>query len=243
MPEFWGTHHSKMLILFRHDDTAQVIIHTANMISQDWTNLTQAVWRSPLLPLERPSQATSARRQAPTIGTGAKFKIDLLNYLRAYNQKWNVCSALVTALEQHDFSAIQAALIASVPGRHNANGMSEETKWGHAALKETLRAVPVQDGKSEIVVQISSISTLGSTDTWLRKSLFDSLKVSKNKVKPAPQFKVVFPTADEIRMSLDGYNSGASIHTKIQSKQQAEQLLYLKPMYCHWANDFQRGGG
>lgn len=30
--EIFGTHHPKMMILFRHDDTAQIIIHTANMI-------------------------------------------------------------------------------------------------------------------------------------------------------------------------------------------------------------------
>jgi tyrosyl-DNA phosphodiesterase 1 len=35
MPEMFGTHHSKMMILLRHDDTAQVIIHTANMIAKD----------------------------------------------------------------------------------------------------------------------------------------------------------------------------------------------------------------
>ena len=32
IPDPFGTHHSKMLVLFRHDDQAQVIIHTANMI-------------------------------------------------------------------------------------------------------------------------------------------------------------------------------------------------------------------
>jgi hypothetical protein len=34
IPDPFGTHHSKMLVLFRHDDRAQVVIHTANMISR-----------------------------------------------------------------------------------------------------------------------------------------------------------------------------------------------------------------
>ncbi|CAN8102585.1 unnamed protein product [Discula destructiva] len=248
MPEMFGTHHSKMLILLRHDNTAQIVIHTANMIPRDWTNMTQAVWRSPQLPLQnKTSQAPSgsvkqAPAPAPAIGTGEKFKLDLLNYLREYNQKRNICRSLVEQLDKHDFSAVQAALIASVPGRHNIHDQSKQIKWGWAALKAALRTVPVQEGKSEIVVQISSIATLGPTDAWLRKSLFDSLKVSKNKVKDEPTFKVVFPTPDEIRQSLDGYDSGASIHTKVQSSQQAKQLLYLKPMFCHWANDAERGG-
>lgn len=241
----FGTHHSKMLIILRHDDMAQVVIHTANMIPRDWTNMAQAVWRSPLLPLDQKTShhPSGGVNQAPAIGTGNKFKIDLLNYLRAYNQKRIVCRSLVEKLGKYDFSAVQAALVASVPGRHNTFDETEETHWGWAALKKALRTIPVQEGKSEIVVQISSIATLGPTDAWLRKSLFDSLRVSKNKVKDEPKFKVVFPTPDEIRRSLDGYESGGSIHTKTQSSQQAKQLLYLKPMFCHWANDADRGGG
>ena len=48
MPEAYGTHHSKMIILFRHDGLAQVAIMTANMVAGDW-RMCQAVWRSPLL--------------------------------------------------------------------------------------------------------------------------------------------------------------------------------------------------
>lgn len=243
MPEMFGTHHSKMLILLRHDDTAQVIIHTANMIARDWTNMTQAVWRSPLLPLKPPPAPEVTGAGPPVSGSGEKFKIDLLNYLRAYNRRRPVCRELVEKLSKYDFSAIKAVLIASVPGRHMIRDETDETKWGWAALKDALGQVPVQDGKCEVVVQVSSIATLGPTDAWLRRSLFDSLKVSRNKVQREPSFKVVFPTPDEIRRSLDGYESGASIHTKIQSVQQAKQLLYLKPMFCHWANDAERGQG
>ncbi|KAI3399666.1 hypothetical protein diail_6015 [Diaporthe ilicicola] len=240
MPEMFGTHHSKMLILIRHDDTAQVVIHTANMIARDWTNMTQAVWRSPLLPLQKETPARSREGSSTTFGSGEKFKVDLLNYLRAYDQRRPVCKTIIEKLERHDFSAIRAALIASVPGRHLIYDESE-TRWGWPGLKQALEKVPVQDGDSDIVVQISSIATLGPTDNWIRRSLFDSLKASRNSTQKQPSFKVVFPTPDEIRRSLDGYESGGSIHTKIQSAQQAKQLLYLKPLFCHWANDAPRG--
>lgn len=36
MPEAFGTHHTKMIVLFRHDGNAQTIICTANMIHRDW---------------------------------------------------------------------------------------------------------------------------------------------------------------------------------------------------------------
>lgn len=248
MPEMFGTHHSKMMILFRHDDTAQVIIHTANMIAKDWTNMTNAVWRSPLLPLATAASASASATSdtssdPPPIGSGQRFKADLLSYLRCYDRRRVVCKPLADHLCKYDFSAIRAALIASVPGRHDAHDVSQ-TSWGWSALRRTLRSVPCSaDGEAEVVVQISSIATLGAKDDWLQRTLFDSLCRSSNAGTKRPSFRVVFPTADEIRKSLDGYSSGGSIHARIQSQQQAKQLQYLRPIFYHWANDSERGRG
>ena len=52
-----------------------------------------------------------------------------------------------------------------------------------------------------------------------------------------PQFSLVFPTADEIRRSVDGYACGGSIHMKTQTPAQQKQLEFLRPMLCHWAGD------
>ncbi|PNY26059.1 tyrosyl-DNA phosphodiesterase [Tolypocladium capitatum] len=242
MPEVFGTHHSKMMVLFRHDDTAQVIIHTANMIAKDWTNMTNAVWRSPLLP--KLSGLSNAPRglHSSALGSGDRFKSDLLSYLRPYDGRKPTCKPLVDELSRYDFSSIRAALVASVPGRHGV-GDPSEIAWGWAALKKCLGCIPCVDGDSEIVIQISSIATLGGKDDWLQKTLFDSLATCKTQTAKRPKFKVVFPTADEIRQSLDGYASGASIHTKIQSRQQAKQLQYLRPMLHHWAGDGEDGRG
>ncbi|KAK3400394.1 tyrosyl-DNA phosphodiesterase I [Sordaria brevicollis] len=252
LPEPFGTHHSKMMVLFRADDTAEIIIHTANLIPRDWGNMTQAAWISPRLPLLRSSDnqpPTSA--SSPPAGSGEKFKIDFLNYLRSYKA---ACKPLVDQLFRCDFSSIRGSLIASVPGRHCLVD-DFPTRWGWAAMKETLKSVPVfqpsdpsKNGgeKPEIVIQISSIATLGPTDTWLKNTLFESLSGSqgpKTLGKSKPDFKIIFPTPDEIRKSLDGYTSGGSIHTKIQSAQQAKQLQYLRPMFCHWANDSADGIG
>ncbi|KAK0637106.1 tyrosyl-DNA phosphodiesterase-domain-containing protein [Bombardia bombarda] len=269
LPEMFGTHHSKMMILLRHDDTAQVVIHTANMIARDWTNMTQAAWLSPRLPLlkekKRPASISSTASTASTpdlsenedhddhdrqykTGSGEKFKVDLLNYLRAYDRRRITCKLIADELARYDFSAVRGSLIASVPGRHSIRDESP-TRWGWAAAKEALKAVPVTvdnddvvQKRPEIVVQISSIATLGPTDNWLRNTLFSAFSGSKNKGSSAkPDFKVMFPTPDEIRRSLDGYESGRSIHTKISSSQQAKQLAYLRPMFCHWANDSPGG--
>lgn len=245
-----------MMVLFRADDTAEIIIHTANLIPRDWGNMTQAAWISPRLPLLKPDtqQSNSSARTPPPAGSGEKFKIDFLNYLRSYK---TACKPLVDQLAKYDFSSIRGSLIASVPGRHSLVD-DFPTRWGWAAMKETLKSVPVRhqasssstkngDEKPEIVIQISSIATLGPTDNWLKNTLFEALGGSrgpKNLLSSSrfkPDFKVIFPTPDEIRKSLDGYMSGGSIHTKIQSAQQAKQLQYLRRMFCHWANDSADG--
>jgi tyrosyl-DNA phosphodiesterase-1 len=187
--------------------------------------MTNAVWLSPTLPVLRDTTPTS-QPDAP-MGSGHRFKADLLNYLRAYNTKRDVCKPLVDQLASYDFSAVRGAFIASVPGRHPIHDEPSATRFGWAATKHALRSVPVQLGKSEIVVQISSIATLGATNAWLERTLFHSLS-SATLSNPRPDFKIVFPTTPEIRRSLDGYASGGSIHTKIQSAQQAKQLQ------CKW---------
>jgi tyrosyl-DNA phosphodiesterase-1 len=227
-----------MMILLRHDDTAQIVIHTANMIIRDWTNMTQAVWLSPRLPLMKSSQQETS--QEHRVGSGAKFKMDFLNYLRSYDTRRVTCRPIISQLEKYDFSAIKGSLIASVPGRHSIHDESP-TRWGWAAMAQALKAVPVSPAKSEVAVQVSSIATLGPTDSWLKNTLFKALGGGRGTGLQTPEFKVVFPTADEIRKSLDGYASGGSIHTKIQSSQQMKQLQYLKPIFCHWANDSADG--
>ncbi|KAF7903967.1 hypothetical protein EAF00_001301 [Botryotinia globosa] len=235
MPEMFGTHHSKMLILFRHDSTAQIIIHTANMIPFDWTNMTQALWKSPHLPLLSPEKPTPI--ELFKIGSGPKFKLDLLNYLRAYDTKRTICKPLVDQLLKYDFSEIKAALVASVPGKQGIEISPSQTAWGWAGLTNVLKSVSCHyDTQPEIVIQISSIASLGPTDKWLTHFL-KALKTSKSPRKTNPNFKIIFPTADEVRRSINGYASGHAIHTKILTPAQGKQLAYLKPMLCHWAGD------
>ncbi|KAJ5728752.1 uncharacterized protein N7483_003260 [Penicillium malachiteum] len=245
MPERFGTHHSKMMILLRHDDLAQVIIHTANMILGDWTNMTQAVWRSPLLPLLKGGASSSSSTNGDTsLGTGARFKRDLLTYLRAYGPKKT--GSLVQQLSRYDFAAIRAALVSSVPSKQNLCQLYSDkaTLWGWPALKDVLGRVPVTHRTSEktsrkprVVIQISSVATLGATDKWLKSVLFEALAPTSN--EGPPNYSIIFPTPDEIRQSLDGYGSGGSIHMKTQSAPQKKQLEYLRPYLCHWSGNIE----
>lgn len=246
MPEPFGTHHTKMLVLFRHDDTAQVIIHTANMIAKDWTNMTNGVWMSPPLPkLPQPAHQTPPTRGP--VGSGSRFKYDLLRYLWMYDK---LRRSLVEDLKKYDFSAVRGALVASVPGSHPVEQQRDTTSWGWHGLRETLKDVPTQPGPSDIAVQISSIASLGLKDDWLQRTLFDSLAASRpppalsssgSRAPPRPRFKILFPTPDEIRQSLDGYASGGSIHTKIATPSQEKQFGYMRPLLHHWTGDSPDG--
>jgi tyrosyl-DNA phosphodiesterase-1 len=258
----FGTHHSKMLILFRHDDTAQVIIHTANMIDRDWSNMTQAVWASPPLPLLHQPPSSRLESEAHPIGSGRRFKIDLLRYLSAYEKR---LKPLTTQLKDYDFSRIRAAFIGSAPSRQKPAAASAKiTSFGWLGLQEILSRVPISESKStsgpHIITQISSIATLGPNPTWLshfqsvlaryattKAAISDTPPVSFTKAstffakcdssvaqKKSPKYSVVFPTPEEIRTSLDGYSSGHSIHWKLQSAQQQKQLEYMHPLLCHW---------
>jgi tyrosyl-DNA phosphodiesterase-1 len=243
LPDVFGTHHSKMMILFRHDDYVQVVIHTANMISKDWANMTQAVWRSPLLPLRTPLSPPSSSQPetgSHPIGSGERFKVDLLQYLAKYE---NRLRDLTGQLIGYDFSAVRAAFIGSAPSRQkpNAAESARRTSFGWLGLKEILSTVPActapTPASPHIVAQISSIATLGPTTKWL--SNFQSVLAHSSHSKStttsrAPKFNIVFPTAEEIRTSLDGYASGGSIHMKVQSAQQQKQLEYSRPLFCHW---------
>lgn len=241
MPEMYGTHHSKMIILFRHDDQAQVIIMTANMIAIDW-RMTQAVWRSPLLPLQEASNTAEQADLSP-LGSGTRFKHDLVAYLSRYETR---TKRMVSQLCQHEFSSIRAVLVASTPGKQKIRCLDPDTEnlWGWPALKRVLGGITMKSSSPHIVIQISSVASVG--EKWLSNTFFDVLsssspssstsKANKN-YTPKPRFSIVFPTADEIRRSIDGYSSGGSIHMKVSSPAQKKQVNYIRPMLCHWAGD------
>jgi tyrosyl-DNA phosphodiesterase 1 len=239
LPDPFGTHHSKMFVLFSHDDTSEVIIHTANMLEKDWTNMTQAVWRSGPLPLATDNDVSAAENLKP-IGSGERFKYDLLEYLKAYKKP---AQTLVKQLQQHDFGTVRGALVASVPCKLS-DKIRASTKelhlWGHQQLREVVTHVnDLQKNRSNpstsphLVAQVSSIASLPAG--WLA-NLYNAFRAG------APKFtglnsntmSLIYPTAPNVAQSLDGYAAGGSIHTKAQSATHLRQIESLRPHLCQW---------
>lgn len=208
------------------------------MIEQDWRNLTQAVWRSPLLPLMAGGPSTASDANAP-IGSGQRFKADLIRYLEAYDGRLR---SLIESLSQYDFSSIRAALIASTPNARQPSTPSSLTAWGWPGLQQILQKMPqAQDvqAKAQLHVQISSVGTM--TEKWLN-AFFGVLgtRPTASVLLPTatkPATCVIFPTEDEVRRSLDGYAAGSSIHLKLESRAQQKQIQVLQPMLYQWAGD------
>ncbi|KAK5093354.1 hypothetical protein LTR70_004726 [Exophiala xenobiotica] len=229
LPDPFGTHHSKMIILFKHDDTAQVVIHTANMLEKDWDHMTQAAWKSPVLPLmQRPGDK---KQEVGKIGSGDRFKHDLLRYLNAYGSK---LKPLCEQLLRHDFSAIRAALVASVPSYVKPSDPPDK-RWGHLALADALAAVessrPTKSppGEQRLVCQVSSIATLPAA--WLTDTI---VKAACTSVARNTSTSIIYPAPTDLRNALTGYATGGSIHTKIASAAQQKQVAALRPQLHRW---------
>ncbi|KAK1452538.1 tyrosyl-DNA phosphodiesterase [Colletotrichum melonis] len=233
-----GVHHAKMMILFRYDDMAQIVIHTANMTSQDWNDTRNMIWCSPWLPrLVQPPPGCQAYAE-PAAAVGLAFQADLMEYLRAYNECAGTLGTLPGRLGAYDFSAVRAALVASVPGRYRVNG-PRRGRWGLLGLAQQLCRVEVAPGDSDVVVQVPSIATLGSKDTWLKGCLHAALAATATAREhvpgaPEPSLKILFPTADDIRRSVGGYGAGAGILTTLSTPQHTKQLAYLRPLLHRW---------
>lgn len=142
------------------------------MISGDWANMCQAVWRSPLLPLSNEKEKAKIDVGAGC-GTGARFKRDLVAYLEAYGPRKT--GPLVEQLRKYDFGEIKAMLIGSIPSKQKAGDIlnsEKRTLWGWPAMKDILRNIPMEcdqkdnDTKQEahIVVQVCYCFALSFSD-------------------------------------------------------------------------------
>lgn len=176
MPFAFGVHHTKLMVL-QYTEGLRVVVHTANLIEPDWTDKTQGMWISPLLPA-----LTVDGGQGESV-TG--FRRDLLTYLRSYRlpclRDW--CDLVM----KHDFSAVPVFLVGSVPGKH-PDGSPSTACWGHRRLAQILRSQthessPVSNHVTRsrqqlLVLQCSSIGSLGTeADRWLLSQLAPSMTV------------------------------------------------------------------
>lgn len=153
------------------------------------------------------------RQDAPT--PHSRFRGDFTRYLMAYNIP--AVTKLAESFTNYNFSGIHDTLVASVPGQHL------KPWWGLRRLKQELAELHVE----ESICQISSIATL--PQQFLPK-LASCLNC------PLSGLAVVYPTMQNIQESLNGWQSGGSIHLKRKTTAHDNQYDRLAPHLRQWKN-------
>ncbi|KAM7109641.1 tyrosyl-DNA phosphodiesterase 1 isoform 2-T2 [Ciconia maguari] len=224
----FGTHHTKMMLLL-YEEGLRVVIHTSNLIAEDWHQKTQGIWLSPLYP-RLPQGTTGSAGESET-----NFKSDLISYLMAYNSP--TLKEWTDLIQEHDLSETRVYLLGSTPGRYQG---SDKEKWGHLRLRKLLKehasSVPAKESWP-VVGQFSSIGSMGADGSkWLCSEFQESLVAAGSSVttllKCDVPIHLVYPTVNNVRQSLEGYPAGGSLPYSIQT---AQKQLWLHSYFHKWS--------
>ncbi|XP_037102469.1 tyrosyl-DNA phosphodiesterase 1 isoform X2 [Syngnathus acus] len=220
----FGTHHTKMMLLW-YEEGFRVIILTSNLIRADWYQKTQGMWMSPLFP-RLPKDSSDTCGESPTF-----FKRDLLEYLASYRapelEEW------IQRIKEHDLSETRVYLVGSTPGRYVGPDME---RWGHLRLRKLLyehtKCIPDEE-RWPVVGQFSSIGSMGVDKTkWLAGEFQRTLAtVGKSALRPNPPVHLLYPSVEDVRMSLE---AGGSLPYSIQT---AQKQLWLHSYFHRWQAD------
>ncbi|KAI9243415.1 tyrosyl-DNA phosphodiesterase I [Helicostylum pulchrum] len=207
----YGTHHTKAMLLFFRDPetgikTVQLIVMTANLIQEDWGNMTQGVYRTSRCPLK---SMENRGIWGTLIGSeySSPFEHELIKYLKEYQLR-RVFNILIQ-LKLYDWSSCKAILVGSVPGRHRGSSFKN---WGIERLATVLRHnVDLPEpcrSSSQLILQCSSMAY--SPQKWF-DSLCRNMSESTQNDGPVrtPKICVVYPTVETATESITGrYTSG-----------------------------------
>lgn len=208
----YGVHHSKMFLVGFSNDTCRVVIHTANLRYGDIHQKVQAAYVQ-----DFPTKVLSCTESSD-------FENTLVAYLQTYkyhrHQKWiakGAVESVTQLMNRYDFASTKVILIPSVPGYHQLDAIES---YGHWKLRKVIArfttAPPKDDTVRAIICQFSSIGSL--TEKYLR-----DLQISMDtgfsrtfRTKPIPpdaplRLQLVYPTVNEIRISIEGYSGGGSV--------------------------------
>ncbi|KAF5106044.1 hypothetical protein DV453_004274 [Geotrichum candidum] len=219
----YASHHTKMMVLGFGPGPAQIqiVIHTANLTSFDWDNMTQGVWMSPRLTRLRPDQTNTSQ-----------FFSDFCEYLYNYG---SITTGLVQMLKCYDFAQIRAVLIASAPCSAR-RGNKDYAKYGlHRLHAEVAKLALLGSTTDHIVANVSAISSLGPTNDYLTHQVFRALNGSTANREPDVIPKIIFPTVQDVMDSLNGFDSGIAIHYRQSQFYMKAQARYLKNYLHSWA--------
>ncbi|XP_068238033.1 probable tyrosyl-DNA phosphodiesterase [Palaemon carinicauda] len=202
LPFQYGTHHTKMMLL-QYTNGLRVVIHTANLVPDDWEEKTQGYWVSPLFPELGDDKSSLLDGESPT-----RFKRDLVEYILSYKApdltRWS------HILKKYDFSSCNMVFIGSTPGYHVGE---QKDRWGHMKVRRMMRQHATSWKSSlPIIAQCSSIGSLGKdVKSWLSGELGMSLTGAPGVCANPPSMKVVYPSESDVQNSSQGWMGGSCL--------------------------------
>lgn len=219
LPYTFGTHHSKLMILI-YEEGIRIIIHTGNLIEDDWKFKVQTLWISPKFK-KIPKRDS---KMSENINDDQLFKIDLINYLRKYGIK--KVTDLANYLSHYDMSNANVYFIGSIPGKHKIN----EQSFGHIELMKYISRHFKEISMDDILIcQVSSIGSLGKTEKeWLSDEFLTSLR------SDIKNFKLIYPSMNNVLTSYEGLDGGSCLPYSFDV---CKKQMYLNRYLCQWKAD------
>ncbi|KAL4144798.1 hypothetical protein PRNP1_013924 [Phytophthora ramorum] len=208
LPIPFGTHHTKMLVAL-YPDKVRVAIFTANFLSGDWNTKTQGVWFQDFSLKILDDSEEEEEKEAVTASSrgGNDFEEDLVHYLSSLGAQVKLFCG---ELKRFDFSRARVALIPSVPGVHKGKDME---RYGHLRVRKLLKTFNVPQTDNPLICQFSSLGSLD--EKWLFGEFAESFLPGKKNISassmPVQALHIIWPSVEDVRNSLEGWNSGRSI--------------------------------
>ena len=227
-----------MFLVGYTDGTLRVVIHTANLRKNDIHLKTQGAYVQDF-PLKKNNNNTT---------TTCAFEDDLVEYLETYRynkkQQWigndsGGERSLCQELRRYDFSAARVVLLPSTPGRHKFDGRRGYLKLSKAIRDNTPQPQTTTTTTTTTITRIQPIvcqfSSMGSlTVNWL-KDFVSALDVNRQDCNALStnRIRLVYPTVEEIRTSVEGYAGGQSVPGSSKNVGKA----FLQPLYHRWSGE------
>jgi tyrosyl-DNA phosphodiesterase-1 len=211
----------------------RVCVTTANFLSIDWALKTEGVWMQDF-PLKASSAAAAA---ASAASARSDFEDTLVAYLHATQWRGGVvpdCGVVTPeSLRRFDFTGARVALVGSVPGAHGGAALDA---WGHRRLRALLSAQTFDAcfAGAPLVYQFSSQGSVRAETGW-QGAFRDSLSAGRRAgggTLGTGQERIVWPTEEEVRTSLEGWVGGTSIPGSRENVRRPN----IDGLHCRWAH-------
>ncbi|XP_022901659.2 probable tyrosyl-DNA phosphodiesterase [Onthophagus taurus] len=226
----YGTHHSKLGVYVYSDNSLRIIVSTANLFKEDWSNYNQGIWVSPKC-FSLPEGSLEKDGESPT-----GFKTSLLKYLDAYSKCKAFTSNFEDIIKKTDFSHINVFLVTSTPGNHS---LQQDTGCHLLRTRDLLNKycdLSNQDILNwEINAQASSIGSLQTPEHWLLGDFLTTLKSAILDQEHSPHLNVIFPTAKNVQTSLFREEGGKCLS---YLKSNDEKQLWVRDYLFQWSANY-----